>query len=254
MNRLLGQVSIVTGGGAGIGQATAEFFAEEGSKVVVVDVDVAGGESTVEAIRKKGGDALFIRADVTSDAECRKIADDTFAHYGKIDILINNAAIFVLKGFEASKEELARSFDVNVYGTFLVTKYVSEKMKLNNSGSIVNLGSISSHVAQPGMFCYSATKATIVGLTKNMALDLAKWNIRVNSVSPGSVFTAASDRHAKMMGISVEAFKKDQGAMNCQNRMADPREIAAPILFLASKEASFVTGADLLVDGGYTMV
>eukprot|EP00026_Physarum_polycephalum_P012674 Phypoly_transcript_13001.p1 GENE.Phypoly_transcript_13001~~Phypoly_transcript_13001.p1 ORF type:complete len:260 (+),score=51.20 Phypoly_transcript_13001:164-943(+) len=246
-------VAIITGSGAGIGRATAEFFAEEGAKVVVVDVDVQGGEECVAEIKKKGGEAVFLRVDVSNEEECRKLAEDVVAKYGRIDCLVNNAAVFVLKShLNATKEDWTRSFSVNVFGTALISKYVSEKMKEQRSGSIVNLGSISAHVGQPDLACYSATKAAIVGLTKNMAMDLAPFNIRVNSLSPGSVFTVASERHAKSMGIPIDQFKKEQGAMNFQKRMADPREIAAPILFLSSKEASFITGTDLLVDGGYT--
>jgi len=252
---LMGLVSIVTGGGAGIGQATAELFAEEGSIVVIVDVDEIGGKSTAEKIIDNKGLAEFIKVDISKESECESLAKRVFDTYKKIDILINNAGVFVLKGFSSSYEDWTRSFSVNVFGTFFVTKYVVEKMKENKlGGSVVNLGSISAHVAQPDFSCYAATKATIVGMTRNMALDLAPFNIRVNSVSPGSVFTAGSEKHAKSINVPIEDFKAQQGALNVQKRMALPREIAAPILFLASQDASFITGTDLLVDGGYTLV
>lgn len=251
--RLKGLVSVITGAAAGIGRATAELFAEEGSTVVVVDIETKGGEETAEKIRQKGGAAIFVQVDIEREQECRDLADFVVLKFGRVDCLVNNAALFVLKGFSASMDEWKKSFGVNVFGTVSISKYISEKMKEQKSGSIVNLGSVSAHIAQPELSCYASTKATIVGLTRNMAMDLAPYNIRVNSVSPGSVFTAASSRHASALNMSIEDFKAQHGNMCVMKRMADPKEIAAPIVFLSSSDASFITGTDLLVDGGYCL-
>ncbi|MGH7967112.1 MAG: SDR family NAD(P)-dependent oxidoreductase, partial [Limisphaerales bacterium] len=182
-------MAIVTGSGSGIGRATAELLAEEGAKVVVADIDPKGGNETVSAIREKGNAAHFVQADISREADAKKISDEAVKTYGAIDILVNNAATFVLKGFEATVEEWQHSLGVNVVGTAMVTKYAVEHMK-KKGGAIVILGSISSFLAQPGFFAYSATKAAMVQLCRNMAMDLGPYKIRVNAVCPGSIITA----------------------------------------------------------------
>jgi NAD(P)-dependent dehydrogenase (short-subunit alcohol dehydrogenase family) len=157
--RVQNKVAIVTGAGSGIGRATAELLAEEGAKVVVADIDPKGGNETVKAIQEKGNTAHFVEADISQEADAKRISDQAVKTYGGIDILVNNAATFVLKGFEASVEEWQRSLGVNVIGTAIVTKYAVEHMK-KKGGSIVILGSISSFLAQPDFFAYSATKGS----------------------------------------------------------------------------------------------
>jgi len=249
--RVKDKVAIVTGAATGIGQTAAEVLAQEGAKVVVADIDVAGGEATVGAIRGKGGTAFFVQADISKEAEARRISDEAVRNFGRIDILVNNAATFVLKGFEATVEEWQRSLGVNVIGTAMVTKYAVEHMK-KNGGAIVILASISSFVAQPNFFAYSATKAALLQMTRNMAMDLGPHKIRVNCVCPGTILTAASYRHMEKVGMTLEQFNADEGAKTFLGRIGQTREVAAAILFLASDEAAYITGASLMVDGGYT--
>lgn len=250
--RVKDKVAIVTGAATGIGQTAAEVLAQEGAKVVVADIDAAGGETTVAAIRGKGGAAVFVQADISKEAEARRISDEAVRNFGRIDILVNNAATFVLKGFEATVEEWQRSLGVNVIGTAMVTKYAVEHMKKNGGGSIVILASISSFVAQPNFFAYSATKAALLQMTRNMAMDLGPHKIRVNCVCPGTILTAASYRHMEKVGMTLEQFNADEGAKTFLGRIGQTREVAAAILFLASDEAAYITGASLMVDGGYT--
>ena len=250
--RVKDKVAIVTGAATGIGQTAAEVLAQEGAKVVVADIDAAGGEATVAAIRGKGGAAVFVQADISKEAEARRISDEAVRNFGRIDILVNNAATFVLKGFEATVEEWQRSLGVNVVGTAMVTKYAVEHMKKNGGGSIVILASISSFVAQPNFFAYSATKAALLQMTRNMAMDLGPHKIRVNCVCPGTILTAASYRHMEKVGMTLEQFNADEGAKTFLGRIGQTREVAAAILFLASDEAAYITGASLMVDGGYT--
>ncbi len=254
--RLKNKVAIVTGGAAGIGQASAILFAEEGARVVVADVDQAQGEQTVGHIKINGGEAIFVRSDVSSEEDAQRVSEVALAAFGRVDILVNNAAVFVLKGLEATVEDWHRSLGVNVIGTSLVSRTVSEAMKRNDggkgSGAIVNLGSISSFAAQPNFVAYSATKAAIVQMTRNMAMDLAPHNIRVNCVCPGTIITQATERHRAQLGISMEQFVAEEGPKHLLNRVGHPREVACAILFLASDEASFITGTHLMVDGGYT--
>jgi len=158
----------------------------------------------------------------------------------------------VLKGFEATVEEWRRSAGTNLVGTALVTKYAVEHMKQNKRGAIVNLGSISSFVAQPNFFVYSSTKAAILQMSRNMALDLGPYNIRVNCICPGTILTPASFRHMENVGLTLEQFNAEEGSRTFLGRAGQPREVACAILFLASDEASYITGASLIIDGGYT--
>jgi NAD(P)-dependent dehydrogenase (short-subunit alcohol dehydrogenase family) len=249
--RLKDQVAIVTGASSGIGQATAELLAEEGARVLLADVDAENGESTAEGIRRRNGQARFVKADISLQVEAKRITDEALAAFGQIDILVNDAAAFVLKGFGATPEDWERSLGVNVIGTAMVTEYAIEPMK-KSGGSIVIVGSISSFCAQPDFFVYSATKAALVQMTRNMALDLGPHRIRVNSVCPGTILTAASLRHIAKIGSTVEEFNRTEGAKTFLGRVGQPREVAQAISFLVSDQASYITGASLMVDGGYS--
>ena len=245
--RLENKVAVVTGGATGIGEATAELFRKEGARVAIVDI--------VPSPRPEGerlGADLFAQADISKEDDVRRAMQETEEKLGGIDILVNNAAVFVLKGLDASVEEWHRSLDVNIIGTSLCTRYASEAMKKRGGGAIVNLSSISGFIAQPEFLTYSATKAALVNMTRCMALDLAPYGIRVNCVCPGTIRTAATDRHMEQTGETEEAFLAENAPQHLLNRVGTPREVAYAILFLASDEASFITAAPLMVDGGYT--
>lgn len=254
--RLAGKVAIVTGGAVGIGQATCVRLAEEGAAVIVADVNVADGQATANLINHAGGRALFALTDVTSEDSIRLMVQASVSAFGKVDILVNNAAIFVLRGIDATPEEWRQILDVNVIGTSLVTKHVVPEIRKAGGGAIVNLGSISSFIAQPQFVTYNATKAAIATMTRCMALDLAPDNIRVNAVCPGTVWTQIVERLAKDKGLDRAAADADPqwGGASMLKRVAEPREMANVILFLVSDEASYVTGAHIMADGGYTAV
>ena len=247
--RIKDKVAVITGAGSGIGRATAELFSKEGAKVIAVDIDEKTGGDTAKRILQSHGQAHFVKADISQESQAKEISEEAMATFGRIDILVNNAATFVLKGFDATLDELRRSFDVNVAGTVMVTKHAIEHMKKSGGGAIVNLGSISSVIAQPDLFAYSFTKAAILQLTRNMAMDLVRYGIRVNCVCPGPVLTPAL---LKKYNSDVLRINREEGALTLLGRVAQPIEIAYAILFLACDESSYITGASLMVDGGFT--
>ncbi|MEX2286410.1 MAG: SDR family oxidoreductase [Planctomycetaceae bacterium] len=254
MNRLHDRVAVVTGGGEGIGRATCLRLAEEGAAIVVAEINPRTGAAAAEVVRAAGGRAIFVETDVSNEKSVQNMVRVAVNEFGKIDILVNNAAIFVLHGIEASVEDWRKILDVNVMGPALVAKHVVPEMKKQGGGAIVNLGSISSFIAQPNFVTYNATKAAIANMTRCMALDLAGDNIRVNAVCPGTVWTQIVERLTKEAGLSPQEAQThpDWGGSHMIKRIADPREIANAILFLASDEASFITAECLMVDGGYT--
>jgi NAD(P)-dependent dehydrogenase (short-subunit alcohol dehydrogenase family) len=254
MNRLAGKVAVITGAGAGIGRATAELFAEEGAAVVIAERDESTGRDAADAIQKVGGKAVFVCTDVSDEPSVARMAVEAVAAFGAIHILVNNAAVFVLRGIDATVDEWRQTLDVNVMGPSLVAKHVVPAIRKAGGGAIVNLGSISSFIAQPNYVTYNTTKAAIIGMTRCMAMDLAPDNIRVNAVCPGVVWTQIVEKQAIAMGLDRAAADVHPQWAGAQliKRCADPREIAFAILFLASDEASFITGAPLLVDAGYT--
>ncbi|MGH9352747.1 MAG: SDR family NAD(P)-dependent oxidoreductase [Terriglobia bacterium] len=250
--KLNNKVAIVTGAGAGIGRGIAELFAEEGAKVVLAEIDAKTGAEAEASIQARGGQAHFVQADISREEAARKITTEAVKSFGRVDVLVNNAATFVLKGFDASVEEWQRSLGVNVVGTAMVTRYASEAMKKQGGGAIVNLSSISAWVAQANFFAYSATKAAILQMTRCMAMDLGPHKIRVNAVCPGTILTEASKRHMQQAGITFEQFDAEEGEKTLLGRIGQVREVAAAALFLASEDASYITGTHLMVDGGYT--
>ena len=252
--RLANKVAIVTGAADGIGAATAELFAAEGAAVILGDVDEAGGTAVRDRIAACGGRVRFVRADISSPPDAAALTAAAEEAFGRLDILVNNAATFVLKGIDASPADWHRSLDVNVIGTALVTQAAAEAMRRSGGGAIVNLASISSFVAQPQFVTYSATKAAILQMTRNLALDLAPHGIRVNCVCPGTILTRASRDHMARVGMSLDEFVAAEAPKHLLNRIGEPVEVARAILFLASDDASFITGTHLMVDGGYTAV
>jgi NAD(P)-dependent dehydrogenase (short-subunit alcohol dehydrogenase family) len=253
MNRLNNKTAIITGGGQGIGRATCELFAEEGASVVVAERNVDTGQATADQIRRAGGKALFVQTEVTDEASIQRMVDSAVKMFGRIDILVNNAAIFILKGIEATPEEWRQVLDVNVMGPVLVSKHVVPEMRKAGGGAIVNLGSISSFIAQPQFVTYNASKAAVANITRCLALDLAPDNIRVNAVCPSTVWTPIVERLTRERGLDRAAADQhpEYGASTMIKRLPEPREIANAIVFLASDEASFITAENLMVDGGY---
>lgn len=254
MNRLQNKVAVITGGGAGIGRATCELFAEEGAAVVVAERDETTGREVARAIIDRGGRAQFVQTDVSNEQSVIAMATAAEQAFGRIDILVNNAAVFVLNGIDATVAEWQEILAVNVIGPALCAKHCVPFMRRGGGGAIVNLASISSVIAQPQMVTYNATKAAIANMTRCMAMDLAVDNIRVNAVGPGAVWTQIVQRITSEAGMDRAAADADAewGGAHLLKRIAEPREIAFPILFLASDEASFVTGSLLMADGGYT--
>jgi dihydroanticapsin dehydrogenase len=254
MQRLKGKVAVVTGGGAGIGRATCELFAEEGAAVVIAERDEATGQETAAHIARQGGRALFVATDVADEDSIRAMVAETVRAFGRINVLVNNAAVFVLAGIDGTPAQWREILDVNVMGPALVTKHVVPEMRKVGGGAIVNLSSISSFIAQPKFWTYNTSKAAIANLTRCMALDLAADNIRVNAVAPGVVWTQIVQRLTREAGMDRAAAEQDPswGGAHMIKRIAEPREIAYAILFLASDEASFITAENLMVDAGYT--
>ena len=256
MPRLAGKVAVITGAAEGIGRATAELFAREGAAVVIADVNTEKGAATARDITAGGGRALFVETNVADEASIMRMVGRAVKEFGKIEILINNAAVFVLRGIDATVEEWRKILDVNVIGASLVAKHVVPEIRRAGGGAIVNLGSISSFIAQPQFVTYNATKAAIATMTRCMALDLAADKIRVNAVCPGTVWTQIVERITREKGMDRRAADADLewGGASMLKRIADPSEIAKAILFLASDDASYITAAHLMVDGGYTAV
>jgi NAD(P)-dependent dehydrogenase (short-subunit alcohol dehydrogenase family) len=249
------QVAIVTGGANGIGEATARLFAQNNYAVAIIDI-LDRGEQVATEITSAGGECLFTKGDVSNESHVKAFVDQVMTAYGRIDALINNAGTVVVKPLEEIDwADFRRVVDVNLGGIFLFCKHVLPIMKKQPGGAIVNMGSVSGHVGQIDHTIYGATKGAIIAFTRAVAWEVARHGIRVNSISPGSVDTpmlrSDIELESKRTGIPYDKVKEEREAEQAFNRWADPREIAEAIYFLASNKASFITGADLLVDCGW---
>jgi NAD(P)-dependent dehydrogenase (short-subunit alcohol dehydrogenase family) len=251
---LKGKVAIITGAASGIGRATAILFAQEGAKVVVIDINDTGGSETVHIIKRGKKQALFVHADVSKESDVKTMVKTVKEAHGKIDILVNNAGIVLVKPIvETTEQDFEKVVNINYKSVFLCTKHVLPYMK--KGGTIVNVASISGHVGQINHAVYGGTKGAIIALTRALAWELAPLGIRVNSISPGSVETPMLlgdvEIEAKRLGVSMEKIRKERSNIGALRRWAKPEEIAEAILYLASNKSSYVTGTDLLVDAGW---
>lgn len=252
MKRFTGKVALVSGAGSGIGRAAALLFAAEGAVVGIIDIDPAGGGQTLEMINSHGGEAALLPVDVTSAADVSRVIEKIESEYGRIDVLFNNAGIELSRPLhQTSEQEWDRVLAVNLKGMFLLSKPVLPIMMGQKNGAIVNTSSISGILGWPAYAAYSTSKGGVIQLTRQMAVDYAPYNIRVNCICPGTTLTPLIERLFELEE-DPETVKKVIAARHPLGRFAQPEEIAQAVLFLASEEASFITGAVLPVDGGYT--
>jgi 3(or 17)beta-hydroxysteroid dehydrogenase len=254
MGRVEGKTAIVTGAASGIGRATASLLAREGAKVVVADINETEGKKVAEDIKNEGGEAVFIKHDVASENSWSEVVKKTLSQFGRLDILVNNAGVQLVKEIEkTSLEEWRRLMSVNLDGVFLGTKHAVGAMKKSGGGSIINMSSAVGIISTADdTAAYSASKGAVRLFTKAAALEFSKaghnYNIRVNSVHPGVVETAMT----AAMKAHDDAFRKKLESPPPIGFSGQPIDIAYVILYLASDESRFVTGAEFVVDGGWT--
>ncbi|WP_419730448.1 SDR family NAD(P)-dependent oxidoreductase [Lichenicola sp.] len=243
--RLKGKSALITGASSGIGRATALIFAAEGAQLVVNDIDAAGLDSLVDVIKAAGGEARSFVGDVSSSQDAKLMVADAVTAFGKLDILVANAGIIPeLDLLTATGEDFDHVMAIDGRGMFLTCKFAAEAMLKSGGGSIVCLSSISGEAGQKGQAVYGPAKFVASGITKHLAIELAARGVRVNAVAPGTITTAGL---AKMS----DAYVADIKTRHPMARLGSPAEVAYAILFLASDDASFITGAILPVDGGY---
>ncbi|MBC2715999.1 MAG: SDR family oxidoreductase [Desulfobacteraceae bacterium] len=251
--KLKDKVALVTGAGSGIGKAIATLFAKEGAKVVVADIDPEKGQETADMIKQSGWDARYVQSDVSREADCEKMIQFTQAKFGKLDILCNNAGIaMVICPVENVSEELwDHIMAVNLKSVFLTCKIAIPIMKEQGGGIVINVSSVSGIRPRSGLCAYSASKSAVTTLTKALAIEAATHNIRINSISPVATDTPMlEDMMTDEMKENVEVTKQFVLATIPIGKFAQPEDIAKAALFLASEDASMVTGIDLPVDGG----
>ncbi len=252
MNRVMGKVAIVTGGGGAIGRSIASLLSQEGARVIVGDINEANGNRVAEELRSRGGEALFVKQDVTREADWNEAIRATLERYGKLDILVNNAGVMVWKNIEnTSLQEWRSVLDINLNGVFLGTKYAIGAMKKSGGGSIVNISSVAGLVGTLDSSAYHASKGGVRIFTKAAAMECSEagydYKIRVNSVHPGVIKTPM-----------IEDLLKDESKMRTAlewhlvGHFGEPEDVAYGVLYLASDESKFVTGAELVIDGGWT--
>ena len=246
MEGLQGKVAIVTGGATKIGAAVVRAFQRAGTKVVIADINETDGQEVAKSL---GKDVLFVKTDLVDDAQIANCVEKTVAAFGGIDFLVNLASVYIDDALNASRRDWLDSYNVNVVGGVMLLKAARSHMVKRGGGAVVNFGSISAKVAQTGRWLYPVTKAAILQLTRNEAMDLAADQIRVNSISPGWTWSRVMD---ELTHGDKAKTNRVGGPFHLLGRVGEPEEVAQGVLFLCSSHASFVTGTDLAVDGGYS--
>jgi len=249
--RLQDKVTLITGAGSGIGRSTALLFASEGAAVIVNDVDGVKGLETVSEIKEKGGAALFLQADVTQPESVKAMVEEAIAEFGRIDVLFNNAGISGVGALhEIEPDTWDRIMSVNVKGVFLPSKYVLPYMMERRTGSIINMSSCVAEMGLARRASYGATKGAVLALTKSMQVDYAAYNIRVNALLPGTIYTPFMENYLKTSyddpTAAIESLKQRQ----LSGELGKPEDVASAALFLASDESKFMMGSPLYIDGG----
>lgn len=250
--RLKDRVAIVTGASKGIGRAIAYAFSQEGARVAICSRASSNqaGLVVAEIMRKSGGEAFYIQADVASMADAQRLVEETEKKWGRLDILCNNAGVGLLRTVEETSAEEWRSLlSINLDGAFHCSKFAIGAMRRSGGGSIINIASVASFVGFQADAAYCASKGALLMLTRQMALDYAPENIRVNALCPGFIRTPELEHYLDQKA-NPQAARAEVVAYHPLGRVGEPEEVAAAAVFLASTESSFITGADLAVDGG----
>ena len=248
MRGLKDKVAIVSGGAAGIGRAIMERLCAEDVRVTFSDLSEDGVAAQQECLAQ-GYQVHFVQGDMAEEAFCRQLVAEAVGKWGQLDFLVNNAFSFLAKALDATRENWLRMLTVGPIGFATMAQLVAEPMRQQGGGAIVNISSISAHIAQPNRWTYNAAKGAVNQLTRCLALDLAPYHIRVNTVSPGWIWTREVDKAA---GGDREKWGPIWGKFHMLRRLGTVQEVAAPVAFLLSDEASFITAAELMVDGGYS--
>ncbi|MCE5309568.1 MAG: glucose 1-dehydrogenase [Acidobacteriales bacterium] len=249
---LNGKVAIVTGAGSGIGWAIALLFAEQGARIVVADWNASAGAETVQQIRSDGGEARFHKVDVSKAVEVEGLIQFAAGQYGRLDVIVNNAAIQILGTLtQTSEEDWDRLHSVNLKGVFLCSKYAIPEMIRGGGGSVVNVASVLGLVGDPNLAAYCAAKGGVIALTKAAAIGYGPQGVRVNCICPGDVDTPMVQEFFNR-DPNPELARQTVSAHYALRRIADPREVAQTAAFLASDASSFLTGSVIVVDGGLT--
>ena len=249
-DRFKGRVAIVTGGASGIGRSIVEEFCREGGAACFTGISEAG-VSTAAELSAAGHAVLFLRGDMEDEAFCRSVTPACLRRFGKVNYLVNNAFSFTAKGADAAVADWERSMRVGPIAYSLMAASAVEPMAAQGGGAIVNMSSISAFIAQKNRWTYNAAKGAVLNLTRCMAYDFAKYHIRVNSVSPGWIWTREVYKAAALDGGGREKWDPIWGEYHMLGRCGEPVECAGPVLFLLSDDASFITATDLAIDGGY---
>ncbi|WP_164821553.1 SDR family NAD(P)-dependent oxidoreductase [Paenibacillus koleovorans] len=250
--KLEGQVALITGAGQGIGDAAARQFAAEGAAVAVLDSNRDAAERVAERIRQSGGESLAIHADVSRSEAMREAIDQVHARYGAFDVLVNNAAVQIMGLLHEYEEaDFSRTIDVNLKGVFLGCKYALPLMMRQKRGVILSVSSVLGVAGDPDLAVYGATKGALIALTKSMAVAYGPHGIRVNCICPGDVRTPMVEQFFEFQPDPEQARRQVYGHYPLR-RIAEPVEVAKTLVFLASDDASFISGSHLFVDGGLT--